>query len=174
MAKTRTKPQALVVADLKQAEAALAEMAEIDRTAEAREAAMNAAIDAARTEAKALCEPLAARRKELEQALASFAELNKAELFGKRKSLDLGFGTIGFRLSTSIKTVAKITWDMVLQKLKDFGFTEAVRSKESVDKDVLRGWPDERLATVGARREVRDEFFIEINREAVNPAQEAA
>lgn len=170
----RTKPQAIVVADLKQAEAALAEIAEIDRTAEAHEAAMNAAIDAARTEAKALCEPLSARRKELEQALATYAELNKADLFGKRKSVDLGFGTIGFRLSTSVKTAARTTWEMVLQKCKDFGFVEAVRTKESVDKDALRGWPDERLATVGARREVKDEFFIEINREAVNAAQEAA
>lgn len=164
---TRIKPKAVIVADIPQAEAVLAEMAELDRALESHAAEMNEIIDQAKANAKALCAPLEARRKELEQALASFAELNKADLFGKRKSLDLGFGIIGFRLSTCIKTASKTTWDMVLQKLKDFGFTDAVRTTESVDKDVLRGWPDERLATVGAQRKVTDEFYIEINKEPV-------
>ncbi len=173
---SRTKPKALIVGDLAQAEAVLAEMAEIDRTIETHEGHMNQDLDEARARAKALVMPLAERRKDLELALANYAEHNKAELFGKRKSLDLGFGVIGYRLSTSIKTVAKTTWEMVLQKCKDFGFSDAVRAKESVDRETLKGWPDERLATVGARRVVEDTFYIEINHEAAltRPDKEAA
>jgi phage host-nuclease inhibitor protein Gam len=166
----RIKPKAVIVADAPQAEAALAEMAELDLTMELHTVEMNEAINAAKASAKAACAPLETRRKELEQALASYAELNKATLFKARKSLDLGFGVLGFRLSTCVKTVSKATtWEMVLQKLKDFGFAEAIRIQESVDKDVLRTYPDERLATVGVKREVTDVFFIEINKEAVRP-----
>ncbi len=164
----RIKPKAVIIADIAQAEAALAEMAELDRSVDLHTVEMNEDIDAAKTAAKAACAPLEARRKELAQAVATYAELNKASLFKGRKSVDLGYGVIGFRLSTALKTVGKaVTWDMVLQKIKDFGFGEAVRVQETVDKDVLRGWPDERLATVGARREVKDEFFIEVNKEPV-------
>lgn len=166
----RTKPHAFIVTDAPQAEAALAEMAQLDLTLELHAVEMNEAINEAKARAKASCAPLEARRKELEQALASYAELNKATLFKARKSLDMGFGVIGFRLSTCIKTVGKsTTWEMVLQKLKDFGFTDAIRTQETVDKDALRSYPDERLATVGAKREVSDVFFIEINKEAVRP-----
>jgi len=164
----RSKPKAVVIAEVRQAEAALAEIAEIERVVESHEAHMNQDLDTARARAKALCAPLAERRRDLEQALAAFAELNKASLFSRRKSLDLGYGVIGYRLSTAVRTAARTTWEMVLEQCKRFGFTEAVRNRETVDKDALRAWPEERLATVGVRREVKDEFYIEINREAVN------
>lgn len=163
----RTKPQALVIADLAQAEGVLAELAEIDRSLELAKAAMNEEIDGAKATARAAAEPLEARRKELVIALEAFATHNKAALFAKKKSLDLGFGVIGFRLASRLKTVAKTTWGQVLEALKSYGFTEAIRVKEEVDRDVMRDWPAERLATVGVTRETADDFYIEIKQEEV-------
>jgi phage host-nuclease inhibitor protein Gam len=162
---TRTKPQAVVIADLEQARAALAEVANLARRLDTIDMAMNAAIDAAKEGAAAEGKPLAERRKDLETALATFGTMRKAELFKDRKSLDLGFGIIGFRLASSVKTMPKVTWGMVLDALKRFNFTDAIRIKEEPNKEVLKDWPEERLATVGARREVADVFFVEINRE---------
>lgn len=166
----RIKPDAYIVRDLKGAEAALLEIAELDRKVRTEEAIMNATIDQAKARHRAESEPLKERRKELGNALASFAELNKAELFGKKRSLDLGFGVIGFRLAHTLRTLPRVTWEMVLTRLRELGFSQAIRIKEEVNKEELRGWPEERLATVGARLVTADEFYIEINQERLEEA----
>lgn len=163
----RTKPQAVVIADLAQAEGVLAELAEIDRSLELAKAAMNEEIDRAKATGRAAAEPLEARRKELAIALEAFATHNKAQLFAKKKSLDLGFGVIGFRLATRLKTVAKATWGQVLEALQSYKYEKAIRIKVEVDKDAMKDWPAERLATVGVTRETSDEFYIEIKQEEV-------
>lgn len=45
---------------------------------------------------------LVIRRKELADAVATYATLNRASLFPERKSLELAFGIMGFRQSTQI------------------------------------------------------------------------
>jgi phage host-nuclease inhibitor protein Gam len=164
----RSKPKAIeTIADLKQAEQALAELAGLDRDLKAIESGLNEGVDQLKVEAKSKAEPLAARRKELETGLATFAQMNKAELFTKPKSRELTFGTIGFRKTTKLLTQPKLTLAMVLEKIKAYGFTEAVRCKENVDKDAMRDWPDERLALVGVKRQSGDEFFIELKTEEI-------
>ena len=169
----RTKPSARVVADHKQADAALAEIGRIDRELAAIEAGLNETVDAAKAEAAARMEPLKATRKELGAALQGYATVNKAELFSTRKSLDLVFGMIGFRKSTKLKTKAKVTWAMVLGKLKDLGLTDGIRVSETVNRDELRTWPKERLDLIGAMRVESDEFFFEVNEERI-AAKDAA
>ncbi len=163
----RRKPTAVVIADLKEAEAALGELARLERDLAAVEAEMNEGIDRLKAEAAAKAQPLTARRKELESALATFGQLNKGELFSRRKSRELAFGTIGFRRATKLVTRPKLTLAIVLEKLKEYGFTDAIRTKESVDKDAMRDWPDERLEIVGMQRKVTDEFFIELKAEEI-------
>jgi phage host-nuclease inhibitor protein Gam len=164
----RRKPKAIpAIADLNQAGNALAELARLDRDLKAIESDLNEGVDQLKAEAKAKAEPLAARRKELETGLATFAEANKAELFKRPKSRELTFGTIGFRKSTKLLTLPKLTLATVLEKLKSYKFTEAIRKKESVDKDAMRDWPDERLELVGMRRKKEDEFFIELKAEGL-------
>lgn len=168
----RIKPDALVVADIPHAKQLMAEFAEINRELADIDAKMNEVIDLAKANAAGLAAEPAARRKVIEAALAQFAYVHKASFFDKKKSLDLTFGVIGFRLSTKLKTAAKITWEMVLASLKSHGFKDAVRVKEEVDKEVLGGWTDERLATVGVTREIKDEFYIDPKQDAV--AEKAA
>lgn len=164
---TRIKPDPHIVADRAQCEGALAEMAAIDRKLSAIENEMREAIDAAKSKAGQLAGPLQARRKELADAVAIFAKLNRQELFSKSKSLDMGFGIIGFRASTRIVQLRGVTAEMTLERLHQYNLTDGIRVKEEINKDAALGWPDERLELVGLKRQQADTFFIEISRDDV-------
>lgn len=164
---TRIKPDPHVVADRAQCEGALAEMAALDRKLSAIENEMREAIDAAKSKAGQLAGPLQARRKELADAVAIFAKLNRQELFAKSKSLDMGFGIIGFRASTRIVQVRGVTAEMTLERLHQYNLADGIRIKEEINKDAALGWPDERLELVGLKRQQADTFFIEIARDDV-------
>ncbi|HJA77400.1 MAG TPA: host-nuclease inhibitor Gam family protein [Candidatus Desulfovibrio gallistercoris] len=164
---TRIKPDPHIVADRAQCEGALAEMAAIDRKLSAIENEMREAIDAAKSKAGQLAGPLQARRKELADAVAIFAKLNRQELFSKSKSLDMGFGVIGFRASTRIVQLRGVTAEMTLERLHQYNLADGIRVKEEINKDAALGWPDERLELVGLKRQQTDTFFIEIARDDV-------
>ena len=163
----RTKPQPLIIGDLNQADEALRQLAEISREQAAIEQGLNEQIDELKAAAKRQMEPLADDRKRLEDALGVFGTLKKADLFGEQRnrSVELAFGTIGFRRATSLRLLAKHTWAMVLGRIQGLGLTDGLRTKVEVDKLALGGWPEERLETVGVRRETTDEFFIELKQE---------
>lgn len=164
----RQKPKnVFLIRDVDGVNQALAELGEIKRRIDGIETEMNEKIDQAKMEAGALCAPLQARREALESGVLAFAEYNREELFQKKKSLKLDFGSIGYRKSTSIKTLAKTTWAMVLGRIKELKFTEAIRTKEDVNREVLQTWPDERLVLVGAKRVEEDTFWIELKEESL-------
>lgn len=95
--------------------------------------------------------------------IQAFAEYNKDEFFTDRKSVDLSFGTMGWRKSTSI-SVKKTTLELLKQlKMKKF-----IRIKEEVDKEQLSTLDDETLATVDAVRKIKNEFFVEAKTEEIN------
>lgn len=166
----RIKPDPHIVADRAQCEGTLAEMAALDRKLSGIETDMQAQIDAAKEKASQLAGPLVARRKELADAVAVFSKLNKQELFAKdKKSLDLGFGTIGFRASTKIVQVRGVTAEMTLEKLHQYNLIDGIRTKEEINKDTALGWPDERLELVGLKRQQSDAFYIEIKKDALPP-----
>jgi len=163
----RIKPDPHIVADRAQAEGALAEMAALDRKLSGIESEMRERIDLAKAQASQLATPLLARRKELSDAVAVYAKLNKQDLFAKSKSLDLGFGVIGFRASTKVVQMSGITMDMTLARLHQYDFADGIRVKEEINKEAALGWPDERLEIVGLRRQQSDGFFIEIKKDTV-------
>ena len=164
MAKSRrSKPDNLVhVKDLKAVDAVLAEIAGIKRGLDRIDLDLAEGIDDLRARAAAEAEPLKQRLSALENGLLAFAEYNRPELFRTKKSVDLVFGSIGFRKSTRI-SLKRTT----LEKLMELGFDEAVRVKRSVDREVLLTWPDERLELVEARRVVQDKFWYETRVEDV-------
>lgn len=163
----RIKPDPHVVADRAQAECALAEIAALDRKISGIESEMQECIDKAKAAASQQVNPLQARRKELADAVAVYAKLNRQELFAKAKSLDMGFGVIGFRASTRISQIRGITAEMTLEKLHQYNLSDGIRVKEEINKDSCLGWPDERLELVGLKRLMLDTFFIEIKKDAV-------
>lgn len=163
----RIKPDPYMVLDMAQCEGALAEMAAIDRKLSAIENEMREAVDGAKAKASQLAGPLQARRKELSDAVTVYGKLNRQELFTRSKSLDLGFGVIGFRASTKIVQMRGVTAEMTLERLHQYNLSDGIRTKEEINKEAALGWPDERLELVGLKRQQADTFFIEINKEKV-------
>lgn len=72
------------------------------------------------------------------QTLEAFASENKAELFTKKKSLDMAHGTIGFRTGMpKLKTVKGFTWASALTLVKKLLPADYVRRTEELDKERL-------------------------------------
>lgn len=69
--------------------------------------------------------------------LQSYATENQAELFSKKKSLEMAHGTIGFRTGTpKLKTLKGFTWASALQLVKEF-LPSYVRTSEEIAKDKI-------------------------------------
>lgn len=78
--------------------------------------------------------------------LQAFATENQAELFTKKKSLDMAHGTIGFRTGTpKLKTLKGFTWASALTLVKKY-IPGYVRTSEEIAKDKLLA--DRELETV--------------------------
>lgn len=72
------------------------------------------------------------------EVLQSFATENMAELFSKKKSLEMAHGIIGFRTGTpKLKTLKGHTWASALQLAKKFLPMTYIRTTEEIAKDVL-------------------------------------
>ena len=69
--------------------------------------------------------------------LQSFATENQAELFTKKKSLEMAHGVIGFRTGTpKLKTLKGFTWASALQLVKEF-LPDYLRQTEEIAKDKM-------------------------------------
>ena len=160
----RVKPvlQILAIDSLEEADAVLAEIAGRKRQIALYEIRFKEEVDRLKAECAANCEPIRQGIAEREQALVQFGIARREELFRGKKSLDLNFGTIGFRASSALKTVKKLTWERVLGLIKEKGLP-CVRVKEEVDKEALRALAPEKLAEVGCKLEQADDFFYELN-----------
>lgn len=151
------------VRNLDEADQALRRLAEISIQVKRIDADTDEAINAIKEEASDRIKPLNEECIRLEKGLTAFAEMSRADLFEKRKSIELTFGIFGFRKSTKI-SVTKNT----LGLLKKLGLLEAVKIKESVNKDVLADYPDQTLAKVKAKRKSEDAFWYEPKEEALS------
>ncbi len=167
----RIKPKAkniYPVSDNKAANAVLGEIAELKRKIAAHESAMNDDIDRVKAETEEKVAPLAVRLAAMENGLMLYAENNYDTLFESGKTKNYDFGRLGYRLSSEIKAMPKKTLAQVLGKVKELGFNEAIRIKESLNKDEMHKWPTERLELVGARRVEKNTFWYEIKEEEIH------
>ncbi len=164
---TRKKPSNLVLIEtLAGADNALAEIARLQRDLERIETTLNKSIDKAKATAEELAAPIRARLGALDNGLLAFGEYHKEQVCqGKRRSVDLRFGSLGFHKSTDLKPMPKMTWAKVLELLKSSNREAAIRTKEEVNKEVLNTFPDDELAEVGARRVPKDAFWYEVKQE---------
>ncbi len=163
----KIKVIAIPVKNLAGANAALKEIAEIKRDLGGIEANLNKQIDELKAGAEAEAAPLHLRLSGLENGLLAYAEREKEKLFTEKRTKALDFGSLGWRRSKEVKPQPKTTWAMVLGKIKEMKFAKALRIKETVNKDELHQWPDERLGLIGARRVEKDTFWYEVDEEGV-------
>ena len=98
--------------------------------------------------------------KELSAELLKLMKAEKAELFQGREAVKVRGGLL---LWTKGEKVS-IPRDALL-KIKEAGWMEAVKVVESVDRPVVEGWPDERLAVIGTKRKTVDNFSYELTKE---------
>ena len=101
-------------------------------------------------------------------SLAPYAEYHKDELFLEKRSVGLTFGKLSFHHSTRISIKGRPEEKSTLFLLKKLFKGKAIRLKEEVNKDELKDWPTEKLTQINAKREERDNFGYEIDRQAVN------
>lgn len=81
---------------------------------------------------------LSDEREQSFEVLQSYATENQAELFMKKKSLEMAHGTIGFRTGTpKLKTLKGFTWASALQLAKKFLPMTYIRLSEEIAKDRL-------------------------------------
>ena len=115
---------------------------------------------------------LDAEREQAFDVLQAFAVENKAELFVKKKSLDMAHGTIGFRTGTpKLKTLKGFTWASVLQMVREF-LPGYVRTSEEVAKDKLLADRDEdgmfdKMSKCGITVAQDETFYVEPKKEEV-------
>ena len=112
---------------------------------------------------------------EKEQAfdtLQAYAVENQAELFTKKKSLEMSHGVIGFRTGTpKLKTLKGFTWASALKLVKEF-LPSYVRQTEEIAKDKLLADRDaekmaEQMERCGIQVAQDEAFFVEPKTEDV-------
>ncbi len=96
---------------------------------------------------------------QITKSLEAFATHSRHDFEGK-KSKDLTFGVLGWRMSTSISVSTKFTLELIKQVFKRRA-KQYIHVTEKPDKEALAKLKDEKLATVKARRIVKDDFFVE-------------
>ena len=102
--------------------------------------------------------------------LQSFATENQADLFTKKKSLEMAHGVIGFRTGTpKLKTLKGFTWASALQLVKEFlpGYVrqteEIAKDKLLADRDVEAMAPG--MAKCGIQVVQEEAFYVEPKKE---------
>ena len=102
--------------------------------------------------------------------LQAYATENQAELFTKKKSLDMAHGTIGFRTGTpKLKTLKGFTWASALQLVKEF-LPDFIRKTEEIAKDKMLADREsegmvEKLSKCGITVAQDETFFVEPKKE---------
>ena len=154
----RSKPQmdTIKVTSLSEADSLLRQISDINAKLRGLESAVDIAMNELKEDMKITAEPMIEEKERLEKSLAIYSEYNKGELFSDKKTIELTFGLFGYRQSTSIGVKAS-----TVELLKKHGFTEAIVTKETPNKDVMRDWSTERLGLVDAKRVVEDKFWVE-------------
>jgi phage host-nuclease inhibitor protein Gam len=157
------KPQVGKINSLEDANLVLKEIGLLERELESIDAEAHKQM--ADIKAAAVKKGEALRKRIVDNAalLGAYAEYNRSDLFKDRKSVDLVFGSFGYRKSTSL-SVKKTT----LELLKKLNLGKYIRLKEEPDKDAMAAMTDEELVQVDAVRKVKDDFFCEANKDEIN------
>jgi phage host-nuclease inhibitor protein Gam len=165
MAKRKKPLNVFPIKSMNDANDALGEIAKQQRILADIETKMNDDIDAIKATATAKATVHEKKLQGFENGLQAFSEYSKDDLFQNKKSIELSFGTIGFRKASKLKPMTKNTWARVLEILKEKGLKSAIRVKESPNKEILGEWSEEKLSTVNVQRKTVDQFWYEVKEE---------
>lgn len=161
MSKTRRRLEQTALENWAAVDDVLREIGEIDLQIESMEAELTRQVARLKEDLAFRARPMAERKAMLERLVKEFTEAHREGLDGK-KTKELNFGKLGFRLSTRvvIKSVKS-----VLAALRAKGMTDCISVKESVDKEALKKYDEAAIESVGASLKKEDVFWYEVNRD---------
>ena len=140
---------------------ALRRMAEIDIEVSEIDGTQTIEINKIKESCKALAKDIKTERKELGKRVTAFCDANKAE-FAKKRSKELNYGKIGYRLVRSVSIPrAKDKIESLITSLKAFGLSSCVLVEEKVDRDEIKNLDDGDIVKLGLTKIVKDSFRIE-------------
>lgn len=163
MARTRLENS---IKDWAGVDAALLCIGQFDREIEKHEADLQKVVEEVKLASIGYVEPLQQRKKALELQIQAFCEGHRDEM-GNKKSRELNFGKVSFRISTKI-VIRGVK--ACIDALKSLNLQDFIRVKESPDKDKMKDLDDAVLSQVGAKRQPEDVFGYEVNRDRVKEA----
>ena len=100
--------------------------------------------------------------------IESFCESHKAD-FADKRSKELVFGIIGYRLSKSVNVPrVKSKVESLIAAIKSFGLRDCLIYEEKPNKEALSERDEGSLVKLGLKRVVKDNFRIEPKIEALN------
>jgi len=123
---------------------------------------LNEQINAAKDAAAMAAAPLQRQLDNLAKQVKQFADLHREE-FGKAKSKRLTFGEIGWRASSSISLPKDQA--QVIEHLRKNGMEDCIKSKESINRDQLKQYPETEIIRCGATVKHKDEFWLETDKQ---------
>lgn len=165
--------EAPVLKNWEQVDTALKEIAENEIALSSIEGDMNRQINGVKIAAAQQAKSHQDRIDKLGKDIKEFVTAHRDEL-GKKKTMELNFGSTGFRQSTTIRLPRDEEELLdVIRKLKARKMTDCIITKETVDKDALRQYGEDKVTAVGAKWKRADTFWYEAARDKLE-RQEAA
>jgi len=164
---SRSTSNSMTIKSLEEADFILKEMCDLESRIEEIDNTANEQIARLKETAAKEGKPLRDRYKSCVKAMEAFARYFRGEFFTDKKSLSRTFGTFGFRKAPDSISVTNETAEL----LKKHGLEKFIRTKIEPDKEAMLSLDDEILATVGAARKQKEDFFVETKREQVNQDQ---
>jgi phage host-nuclease inhibitor protein Gam len=160
MPRVKSEKQALINIDnFEQADTTLRDIGDLQMQVKQAETTAKEVIDEAKAELAESIKPISEQIKNKVKSLEAFCIHHKKE-FGDQKSKKLNFGSIGWRLSTSIE-IGKDTLCYIKKIFSGKALAELVRIKETVNKEAIAKLTDGQLADIEAQRVRKDTFFAE-------------
>ena len=149
----KAKPTDVVVNSREDADRALQQIAALRLIIDAEENSANEKIDDIRAE---LVEETKGPREALaryELALEEWAEANKKDLFTASRSMQLNFGTIGYRLTLwKIVILSRLKVETIIEKMRAAKMKSLFRTKEEIDREAAMNYLNSDLAKVGLKK----------------------
>ena len=165
---TRIKPKGLNIATPAEAQEAMLEMLRAKLQIDRIETAMNDAIKRAKENAEAQAGPIKDSMCIMETALKMYADKRKEALFLERRTIHTLYGSYGYRRSSELKPMTGVKLGDVAEICLEKGYADAVKITKSVQKDVIRQWPSEKIAEVKCRIVEKDTFGYELDMKALD------
>jgi phage host-nuclease inhibitor protein Gam len=156
----RRKPPAPALLSWDDVDDAMRQIIEKDNELNGLTALLDEAIEKLKHDYEKAAKPLQDDVKVMGSQIKQFVSEHRDDL-GAKKTMKLLHGKTGFRLSTSC-VVPRGKEQNVVAQLEAMGLWDCVAVKKTVNKEQLKGQPEDVIIQAGARLDTKDTFWYEV------------